>query len=592
MGAPAATPLPFPAAVNRRLDALDPRWILAAAYAVCTGLILWFAGDRIFAIDEWDYVVNRREWTLENIVRPTNAHLLAVPLVVYKGLLSVFGADSHLPFTILSIVLHLGTVTMVYVLLSRPLGRWVALLPALLVLFLGAGWEVMVNTAAMQNQFGIIAGLGMLLCLERGDRRGDVAAGILLAISLASFTIGLAFAAAATVRLLADRVTAGATLRRLAIVAIPVALYAGWYLWARQFDQVSLSAYSISSLPSGIFDQLSAIGAGVTGLFRQTVAPEAGDSTVTVDGRTAVLALVLLVLLVLRLRVPPRPGPAAWSWLALLVAYLLLIAIGLDEARFPNASRYVYMGTVLLVVAAGGLLAGVRITRPWLLATIALLALSLLANVAAIRSGGRFLEDESALNEAELAALELSRATVDPNYVLEADFPEAVNPYKDLTFPARDYFAMTDELGSPALTEPELAAAGEGPRDIADEVFAGIGGIAVGEGPARGSGEPPAVSEQLGAEVETRGACLDVRAAEPGAPFGVVAELRPGGFLYASPSPPESVELRRYGSAGVPLDAAAAAGTVAIPMDASPRPWQAVLALRSPTRICSLGEGA
>jgi hypothetical protein len=71
-----------------------------------------------------------------------------------------------------------------------------------------------------------------------------------------------------------------------------------------------------------------------------------------------------------------------------------------------------------------------------------------------------------------------------------------------------------------------------------------------------------------------------------------VVELQPGGFLYASKAPPQSVELRRYGTAGVPLDASGASGTVALPADASPRLWQAVLALQGTTRICSLGPGA
>ena len=593
MGTAATTPaLPLPPAVNRRLDAIDPRLVLAAAMVVCTGLIFWLAGDRIFAIDEWEYVVNRGEWTVENILRPANAHLLAVPLIFYKALLSIFGAESHLPFTILSVVLHLGTVTLVYVLLARRLGEWLALLPALLLLFYGAGWEVMINTAAMQNQFGIIAGLGMLLCLDRRDRRGDVAAGVLLTISMASFTIGLAFAAAAAVRIVADRIDSRRTLGRLVLVAVPVALYAAWYLWARQFDQSNLSLYSVGSLPSGVFDQLSAIGAGITGVFRPTGAPDIGDSLALIDGRTALLAFGLIVLLILRLRLRPLPDAAAWSGLALFVAYLVLIAIGLDEAREPNASRYVYMGTVLLLVCAGGLLAGVRVGRGWLLGACLILAVSLIANVAQIRAGGKFFEEESTLNEAELAALELSRETVSPDYVLEADFPHDVYPHRDLLFPARDYFEMTERFGSPALSEAELAATTEEARELADEIFLGIGAITVAPGaPPAGEAEPPAVTDAINAEVETGGrGCVTTTAADPG-PHYVVIDVPPGGFSFESDARPSRLALRRYSSGvGIDLAPTGGEGTVAIGADASPRPWQALFALDAPTEICSLGD--
>lgn len=566
---------------------VHPLHVLAAAMVVAFGLMLWWIGERTFAIDEWDYVTQRYDWSLNNIIRPTNGHLLAVPLIVYKALLSGFGADSHLPFTLLTIVLHLLVVGLFFALAARRIGAWLALIPTVLILFLGSGWEVMINTAAMQNKFGIAAGLGMMLCLDRRDRCGDVGAGVLLAVSCASFTIGLAFAVAAAIRILLER-SDGAGTRRLALVALPLAAYAIWFLWARQYDQSVIEARSIASLASGIVDQLSSIIAALTGLFRSTSGDPGGGLVVE---RATFLTFVALGLLALRLRRPPRPGPSAWAALAVLAAYLLLVGIGLSDIRLPESSRYAYMGGVLFLVAAVELVAGSRISRGWALAAVAVLPLSLLANVGQMKASGDFLELESNYNRAELAALEATRDTVNPALIPEQIGVADFSALRDLYFPASDYFAMVDRVGSPAYSEEELATAPEGAREAADKSFVRNLGIVVtplepDTAPPPGT-EPPRSIGELNSETTSRGACLRSTPLEEGQQFLNLA-LPGDGFTFSSSVPPLEVGLRRFATEGTaPLGPFGRTGAVTIPADAASREWTATFILAAPTTICA-----
>ena len=550
-------------------------------------LTLWWAGDRSFALDEWEYVVNRGEWTVDNLLRPANGHLLALPLVVYKALLSAFGVESHLPFTLLTAFLQLLVAGLVYVIAARRLHPWIALIPALLILFFGAGWEVLINTAAMQNQFGIAAGLGMIICL---DRRRDALACLLLAASLASFTIGLAFAVGAAVRLLLEGEGTGRQrLRRIWIVAVPVALYVVWFIWARKFHQSGGSLHSVGVMVNAIFDQLSVILGALTGLFQETGGAAPGSAYLDTANRTDALVFVLMGALVLRLTRGPRLSPAASGALVTLLGYLLLIGFGLDSQRLPEASRYAYMGGLLLVVAGIELTAGLKLERRWVLGIVAVFAISLYANVAQIYPAGNFFQDESAFNRADLAALELAEPVVDPAFIPEQDPIPTLVPHQDLLFPAADYFAMTARYGgSPAYTEPELVTAPEEARLDADAVS--IRALRVAVGPSAG-GDPPATAEPLAAaallnaEAAQRGSCLFISplSADPG--YASV-DVPAGGLDYAADGGGLQLGLRRYAEGFSPVPGGGPSGLLTIPTDLSTRPWQASFTLGGPVTVC------
>ncbi|HEX5376667.1 MAG TPA: hypothetical protein VFW48_10980, partial [Solirubrobacterales bacterium] len=239
--------------------------VLAIAFAAAAVLILVWGRGQTFINDEWSYLVNYRSWSFESLVTPQNGHLLLVPLLVYKSLFATVGADSHVPYQVTTIVLHFTVATLFFSLVRTRLPLAVATGLTVLVIFFGAGWDTIMGAYEIPNLTGMAAGLGMLLALERRSRGGDIAACVLLAVSLASFSVGIAFALGA---LFAIWLGGRAEWRRAWVVLAPAALYAIWFLWARKFGQSQVTAEAVSSLFSGAAAQLAAICAAVTGLFR------------------------------------------------------------------------------------------------------------------------------------------------------------------------------------------------------------------------------------------------------------------------------------------------------------------------------------
>ena len=123
-----------------------------------------------------------------------------------------------------------------------------------------------------------------------------------------------------------------------------------------------MTAEALSSLFSGMADQLAAICAAITGLFRFPGSAELTDLIQIRPEWGYPLALVLGGLVALHLRRAPR-SIRFWTVAGTLVVYLALVAAGLSPARAPNASRYVYMGGLLgllLVAELGGISGGPR----------------------------------------------------------------------------------------------------------------------------------------------------------------------------------------------------------------------------------------
>ena len=563
----------------RRLSGRAGAWLtLVAAMLAATGLILWWSGDRTFVLDEWGYVVGRSPWGLEELLRPANGHLIALPLAIYQGVLVLFGATSHLPLTLMTIALHLSVVGLLYAIASRRLGPWPALLPAALILFLGSGWEVMINTASMQNQFGIVAGLGAFICLDRLGRRGDPLAGLLLAASIASFSIGLAFALGAGGWILIERAR-GEGLRRLWVVLAPVVLYVVWFAWARKYHQESTSASAIAAIGRGSFDQLSAIVGGVSGLFRSADGSGGGSGS-------AALTVLLLGLIAARIVRGPRLGPARAAALLTLAGYLTLVSLGLSELRSPESSRYVYMGSVLLVLAVVELAPKIRLARSWAPMIGLVAGLAVIANVAEIKYGGDFIERESSYDRAELGALELARSEVDPSFIPEpAGFSGP--GYGDLQFRAVQYFSSVDRFGSPADSESEIGSESEPVRAAADQVSAAALGVSIETTASRTEGAvAPTVNGSSSSDLTTRGPCLVVKSATD--PELVAIVVPTGGVSFHAESVPSSISVGRF-SAGLPvqLQATTKAGTLSIPADASSVPWRAAFQFTGRARLCT-----
>ncbi|MEK6277280.1 MAG: hypothetical protein AABM29_04620 [Actinomycetota bacterium] len=570
--------------------------MLAAAMALAGVLLLYWGRDQTFFADDWVYIIYYRDWDPETLLYPANGHLVVLPLLLFKTVLAAVGADSFAPFRVMALAFVLVNAMLLYLLARRRLGPELALAPAVLMLFLGSAWEVIGASFSLTVLTSTAAGLGMLLCLDRGDMRGDAGACVLLALSLASFSLGVVFALIAAAEILQR--DGGERLRRSWVVLGPVALYAVWFLWALKYDQSTLDAANIGAAPAAVADAAAAVSAAIFGVFRTPGAevPGSPDLSISLDWGTPI-ALVLAALLVLRLRYGPRPSPRAWALLGALVLYWALLALSISEARAPNSSRYLYAGTLLVLLLAIELAAGMRIGRGWRLAVAAVLAVSLVANVDTIRVAGGFFREEAEYNRSQLAALELVRDEAPPDLPVEEQTGSLL-PHGDLYFGAFQYFDAIDEFGSPAYSAAELAEAGPPQRAAADRLLGRalrlraepVRSPPAPERAARGSeGTVVAVGPARHMEVSRRQGCVVLRP-DLGREGLAALRLPPGGFAYrAGPRAEVDLRLGRFGD-GFAVEPAQVLGSavVRIPRDDSSRPWRALLAAADPFEACPL----
>lgn len=559
--------------------------VLALVFVLAAVLILSWGKGQTFINDEWTYFVVDQGWSLETLFKPQNGHLIVIPLLIYKGLFATVGAGSHLPFQIATVVLHLAVALLFFQLIRSRVSLAVAVGLTVLVALFGAGWDTVMGAYELPNLTGMAAGLGCLLALERRRPFADAAASLLLAIALASFSIGIAFGLGALLSILLG---GRAQWRRAWIVVLPFALYGAWFVWARKFGQSEITAEALGGLFSGIADQVAAICAGITGLFR---APGSAELATLVALRPEwgyVLAPILAGLTVLHVRRRPPRSIRFWTILGTLLIYLALVAAGLDPARTPNASRYVYMGGILALLLVAELSRDVRwSTVTGTIATLAL-TLALLANVSELRAGGRLFEAEGATNRATLAALELSRQHVEPDFFVEDE--AAAHSHPDMFFTAAAYFAAAEELGSPAFSLDQLQGSAEQAREAADQELVRALELTVvpgGSGRVSRGVDPPKLIDTSNGGSFRLGACLAL-APDRGRSASFRLELPAGGMNYRTSSENEvELSLSRFGEAfSTDLPAIKGSGEVAIATDASPVPWRAELTTTRKTLVC------
>jgi hypothetical protein len=564
----------------------DPRLLgriaFAAAALASIAYVLWLGRGQTLILDEWSYLLHAREWSPTALLEPHNGHLIVFPILVLKLMYGVFGISSHLPYQLLAVLLNVLIAALLYVFARRSVGPLAALLPAVLILFYGAGWDAFVTGYQLPNLFSIAAGLLALLFVRREDLKGDVLACLALIVSLASVSVGIAFAAGIAVALLLRGWEAA--IRRAWVLLIPAVPYLVWFIWARRFHQAEVTAANVGALGSGIFDQLAAIFTGITGL---AAAPGSTNLTAPLGARPSwgptlvVLALVGVALAVRR----RRPSRSFWVALGALFVYLATVALALGENRPPDASRYVYMGTVLTLLVLIEAVRGMRPNRVWAIGLTTALFFSLLANGALMGAGSRVVRLESATNRAQLGALEITRNHVSDDLVVEeGGLTTLSNP--DMLFDAGTYFDVVKSYGSPAYTEGGLEGAPEQAREAADQMLARALPIVVrpGFGPV-GSGSITVVE---GADYRQRpGGCVKITPGKASA-ARLVVDMSSGRLTFkgAGAEQPE-LKLRRFGEGfAVVPELPAGSAQLAIPGDRSHRPWQAELVTKSRLDLC------
>jgi hypothetical protein len=560
--------------------------VLLALLVAGGALALAQTRGTVFADDEWVWILQRRGGGLGTFLQPHNSHLSLVPVVIYKLLFATVGVRHYWPYRVVVTVAHLGVVSLVFAYARVRVGNWLALLAAALLVFFGPGWQEFLWPFQVAWLIAIGAGIAALMALDRRDRGGDIAACLLLIVSLASAGPGLAVAVGMVVELALRRAW-----RRLWIVAVPIALYAIWWL---AYQQTNVSHDSVFYLMRFTFNAAAGVFSSLAGVSGSNALTNSGDF-VSWGAPLLVLAGVGLVWRLHRMgRVPVR----IVTLIAMLVEFWVLTAVGRAYVTLGSAvltstgdeSRYLYIGAALVLVLGAEALRGVRLSLPvQVLAGVAVL-FAVLSNIQALRYGAQSLRAESAQTVAELGALNIGRPLVGPDYVSEGFIFGIVK--------AGPYFRAQAALGSPAASPARIATESEAAREAADSQLVAIHHVTLPALPAvfaRGQGPAPGPSVVENGTVVTRGPCLRFTPAAF-TPSGASAELEltlpAAGFVLTAEAAPATVQLHRFATLTPQTVGVLQPGRpvlLRIAPDLAPQPWHVRILPQAGATVCSLG---
>lgn len=413
-------------------------WLLL----ITAGVVLLLAGRHLtFFFDEWSWILERRGGGIGTFVDPYNGHFSLFPVAVYKVLLALVGLRHYIVYRVVGIALHLLCAALLYVLVRRRLGPWLALAPTALLLFMGTAFQDLIWPFQIGFFASTAGGLGALALIE--DRRSDPLAAALLVWAVISGGIGIPFLVACFVALVAR-----ADWSRLWIVGVPALVFVIWYLAWGSSETITLDA--LLAAPQYVANAAAGASAGIAGFGSNWGPP------------LAVGALIALSLC-WRGRSATAPTPMLLAAIAGMLSFWGLAAIVRNGGPDPAASRYLYIGAVFiwLIVAESRL--GSTLSGGWLSLAGVLAVGALIANLGVLRANVTGLREHDDNVRASLTAVEVAAPVVQPGFF--PDKPEAP------PISAGPYLIAVRDLGSPAFTLAELQRAPLGLRARADGVL-------------------------------------------------------------------------------------------------------------------------
>jgi hypothetical protein len=569
---------PRPVPWQQRLPAGSEKlvWIAVAIFLVGVGAVLWrLTRETSFWFDEWTFITTRRASNVAAFLDPYNGHFSLVPVALYKALFATASLRHYRPYLAMGIAGHLVCVLLLFLYARPRVGALLGLVAALSLALFGPGWQDILWPFQIAWLVVIAAALGILMLLERNDRRGDLGACALLMIALASQTAALPVAAGVAVEIAWVR----RRWRDAWIVVVPLILYAGW--WAG-YQHVT-SHGSVESTVRFVADAAAGTLSSVAGLSGIDV--QAGtDSMFTFGAPLAVAAAALLVWLWHTGRV--RSGRSLTVGVMLL-GFWIVTGLARSDVTTSVPSRYLYVGAVFVLLLAIELARAVTI-GPAVRGLIAVVALAaVVSNVGILRDASGFLRAWARSQNADLGAVNLSRGQTAPGV-----FATAFPGYPFIQLQAKQIYAAEDDLGQIGDAPSQLAAAPAAARHIADAEMVHVRALSLTPAVAAFfTGQPPVVDQVSGATASTSGSCVAYRAGVTGALTTSMVDLRltaPRVWVDAAGSP-AAVGLHRFGDPPVPLGSvpAGAAATLSIPADGAPQPWRLQITSGGRATVCS-----
>jgi hypothetical protein len=536
-------------------------WVLGALMLFVGVLLMYMARGTTFYYDEWTYIVSKFGGGINSFLEPHNEHFSLIPIAIYKVMFRIVGMRGYPLYRLIVVVMHLVCVGLVYDIARRRIGAWPALVAAISVLWLFAGWQNLLWAFQMSFVGSVMGGLAAWALIDRDTRRCDIAAGVALGVALSCSGLGIPFVPGIAAELAWQR-----RWRRLWLVAIPFALYVIWYLG---YGVNMVTTNSVIQSPQWILEMLAAGFGALAGRDTDWGVP---------------LTVLLLWLAAKRVVAVERLSPRFIGAAITTVAYVVLTGVSRSTIQPPDESRYVYLGAVCVVIAAIELLPKMRPTgRAMGVASVFLVAAALMG-WQTMHNNALVLRGNSTLLAAQLGAMQLEAAHAPPTYAPDPTIAPPIN--------AEGYFKAMREMGNGAGDSPAaILASSVTDRSAADAVLLQLVAPAPAARPLPAAGAPaPVLAGAVDAHVVSSGSCL---ALDPTGPMAAVGLAMPRGgvFIRNHGQTAETLELRRFALAFTPIAGtvpAHQADALAIPGDPSSVPWYLQLSVTGPTRVCGL----
>lgn len=541
-----------------------PLVLLGAALLASAAMLLVLTRDLTFFQDTWEFLMNRRDLTVDTLLHPHNEHIVLIPVSIEIFFVHVFGMGSALPEYLLMIAMTLVTAVLLFIYARRRVGDWPALMATALLLFIGPAWSDLLWPFELAFIGSVLFGIAMLVALDREDRSGDVLACVFLTIAAGFSSLGIAFMAAAAVHLFVHRRERG--WGRAWFVAIPVVLFGLWYLgWGHEAES-HLSLRNVLDSPRFVVEGLAVSLESLLGLSKAPI--EGPPETIIGWGEPLLIAAVALVV-IQQIR---RPGFSRGIWvvLAATAANWFLTAFNYVPGREPSTGRYMYAAGAFTLLLAVELLRDVRFSRRTLTVMGVVTVAAVASNIHFFRDGSDWLKNQSVLTKADLAGIDIARNRVAPEFELApqiAGTPSLIDVF------AGRYLEAEEEFGTPAYTPQELTEAPEPGRRQADLVIS--------------QALPLSTSTSAGAEAPGKSCALGGGAEAPEDTtlgFGVTR-------IIAEPGSSVAFSLARFAepgeytvkTAGAPGDSTT---LLTIPHDGSRVPWRLHVEAQQPVYVC------
>lgn len=345
---------------------------LAVAFAVLLflGSRQWFISDDWFALYERRVLATSGSFPLVDIhslLAPHNGHWITFPVLIYRGLYSVFGLRTYVPYIAVALAAHVAVANVLWRIMCRVgVDVWIATALACIYLALHSGSESILWAISLATTGALLLGL-LQLYLATVPGPFSIRDGAAVGFGIASLMFSGVSVTMTFVVALAVLIRRGWRLAA-AICGPQVAVYVVWYLiWGRTGSGMQ-------------FEGMAQVGRLSGYIFNGVVAT--GGALFDVPSLSAAFTVALLVWLVTRRDIGDGPKSTAIA-MGTGVPVLLLSAGALRGPQVLEMvvpSRYVIVAFALAVPAIGLALTDLCRTRASQLAVLVVLALGFWSN--------------------------------------------------------------------------------------------------------------------------------------------------------------------------------------------------------------------